>query len=104
MAVQTFGTQLSEILLHGVEELTHLSLPFSALLEFGVSAKIQLPKLKSLVIGGNDTGLSRIPLQDIQVIANIAPNLIFLDLSSCDYRLCSDNSSKLVSLCKIYYI
>ena len=82
----------------GAEELTYLSLPFSALLEFGVGAKIQLPKLKSLVIGGNDTGLSRIPLQDIQVIANIAPNLIFLDLSSCDYRLCSDNSSKLVSL------
>lgn len=77
--------------------LCHLSLPFSALLEPpGTSSNIQLCKLQSLVIGGNNG--SRIPLQDIQVIAHLAPNLVFLDLSICDYRLSSDNSDKLVSL------
>ena len=91
-----WDTALREIA--DAKELDYLSLPFSALLEFGIDAKIQLLKLKSLVIGGNDTGPSRIPLEDIRVIADIAPSLVFLDLSSCDYRLCSDNGDKLVSL------
>ena len=81
------------------KDVCYLSLPFSALLELpGTNKKIQLYKLKSLVIGGNNRGPSRVPLQDIQVIACIAPNLVFLDLSNCDYRLSSDNSDKLVSL------
>lgn len=76
------------------KELTYLSLPFSALLEHDTN--IQLLKLKSLVIGGNDSVPSRTPLQDIQVIAHFAPNLVFLDLSSCDYRLSSND--RLISL------
>lgn len=80
------------------KELCYLSLPFSALLNHNAGSKIQLLKLKSLVIGGNDSGPSRVPLQDIQVIAHFAPNLVFLDLSRCDYRLSSENSDRLISL------
>ena len=78
------------------KDLCYLSLPFSALLEPATNSKIKLCKLKSLVIGGNNR--SRIPLQDIQVIARVAPNLVFLDLSNCDYRFSPDNSNKLVTL------
>lgn len=80
-----------------IKELTYLSLPFSALLDYNTGSKNRLLKLKSLVIGGNN-GRSRIPSQDIQIIAEHAPNLIFLDLSECDYQFSSDNSDKLVSL------
>ena len=80
------------------KELTYLSLPFSSLLKIDINVTTQLLKLKSLVIGGNDTRPSRVPVPDIQVIANIAPNLVFLDLSICDYRLNSDNSNQLMSL------
>ena len=81
------------------KELCYLSLPFSLLLKPAENnSNIQLSKLKSLVIGGNSKGPARNTLQDIQVIANIAPNLVFLDFSNCDYRFSSANSDKLVSL------
>ena len=81
------------------KDLWYLSLPFSSLLEPpGPNNKIQLSKLKSLVIGGSSKGPAHNTLQDIQVIANIAPNLVFLDLSNCDYRFSSANSDRLVSL------
>lgn len=81
-----------------VKQLSYLSLPFSGLFNHDAASEIQLLKLKSLVVGGNDIVPPRVLIQDIQVIAQFAPNLVFLDLSSCDYRLSPDNSDKLVSL------
>jgi len=78
------------------KEMCYLSLPYSALLDLG--SKVQLLKLKSLVIGGNQKGLLRTPLEDIQNIVHFSPNLVFLDLSRCDYRFSSENIDKLVLL------
>ena len=90
-----WNTTLKDIA--NAKELCYLSLPFSALIEEHRS-DIQLLKLKSLVIGGNDIEPSRVPIQNIQKIAHVSPNLVFLDVSSCDYHFSLDNSDKLVLL------
>jgi len=78
------------------KDLQYLSLPYSALLD--VDHSIQLLKLKSLVIGGAKSKVSRKPATEIHSIAQVSPNLIFLDLSDCDYRISLSTLDDIVSL------
>ncbi|XP_065919647.1 F-box and leucine-rich repeat protein 13-like [Dysidea avara] len=78
------------------KDLQYLSLPFSALLD--VYASTKLLKLKSLVIGGAKAKVVRNPTRDIQSIARVSPNLIFLDLSDCDYCISLSTLDEFVSL------
>jgi len=78
------------------KDLQYLSLPFSALLDVGNCTR--LLKLKSLVIGGVKSKAMRKPTANIQSIAQVSPNLIFLDLSDCDYRISLGTLDDIVSL------
>ena len=78
-----WNTSLKDIT--GAKDLQYLSLPYSALLD--VDFSVQLLKLKSLIIGGVNAKVVRKPTRDVQLIAKLSPNLTFLDLSDCDFRI-----------------